>query len=203
MKKKSKRRGRKPNKVPVARQEQSTPKAAEALTHQRLRKTLKVALGFAITALGLMGTINGIWGPPWPTRPTIVPGTPSFGSPFDVPFRVTNRSAIFWLSNLEINCQFKWIRTTQAAFRNSGAAAIGSPQALGPLESRPYTCPLRGIVSVDAVDAADQRIVEAQISFKSEYDTFFSKRRATSESEVFTLNTATSPAQWNAGTPLR
>jgi hypothetical protein len=170
-------------------------------------------IAFLVASIGLVGSIYGIWGPPWPTEPVFAPGNASLGSPFDVPFLVTNKSALFRLNNLSIICEIiafeaissdgkAGIRTAPNA-RETKILARGVNPFLAAGESRPFTCPIRGLMILGAnrEDAAD-KVTKAQIMFISEYD-FILFWHAKSTSGVFTLNTSTTPPQWMPGEPLK
>ena len=61
-----------------------------------------------VGTVGLVASVYQIQGgPPWPVGPVFVPGFPSAGNAFDVPFTVTNKSAFFSLRHLEILCGFE------------------------------------------------------------------------------------------------
>ncbi len=86
-----------------------------------------------------------------------------------------------------------------------GVFATIAPQAsnpvLEPQASASYTCPAGNHLRLDNRDAIDS-INGSQVYFTSEYDTrFFGRSR--SQSEIFTLDTHTSPPQWLFGKPLK
>jgi hypothetical protein len=182
-----------PNKVPI-----------ESTSPSHLGSASKWAIGTGVALLGFIASVDQIWGPPWPTRPAFSPGVPS-GSPFDVPFKVENKSAFFEFSNLTISCELLRFRAegeTGSVIQGTARIEARGTNRLAPLQSAPYTCPLRGIMRVGGSDAAD-KIIYAQVVFRSEYDAPLLWGRLQAESAVFTLNTSTAPPQWNEGRPLK
>ncbi len=188
----------------------------EALTappermHRRLWLAAKVIVGFFVSAIGLVGSMYGISGPPWPVEPVFSPGLPSAGSPFDVPFSVTNKSAFFDIWNFRIKCHIH--RATFAADAEDGSRlemneilldlTITNP-ILAAGETDSYICPVRPLIVVGKRSAADAHLEGVVISFQSEYDAEILKGRHRAESGTFTLNTRTNPPQWMSGKLLR
>jgi hypothetical protein len=166
---------------------------------QRLRLISRWLLGTAIATIGFVGSIVGIWGPVWPTDPSFLPGLPSSGSPLDVPFTVTNKSALFRADQLEISCGLHAIKTRGgSSFVGFSIGASGS-NALQAGESRPYTCPFSQVFQL-----RDDQISEAKIEFWGRYASVVPRRDGqTFSSGVFTLNSHTVPPQWTMGEPLK
>jgi hypothetical protein len=184
------------------------PGESPAPLHRRLWRGAKVAAAFFAAVVGVLGVGYEVWGPQWMTAPTFFPGSPSFGSPFDVPFIVTNKSALFRLSNLTISCEirFKAEGPSGSVVEKVGddfskISARGVNKELKAAGTSWFTCPLRGIARVDGFDAAD-RITSAQVAFSSEYDSLL-WGRSKARSDEFTLNTETTPPQWTAGSRLK
>jgi hypothetical protein len=172
---------------------------------RRFLRTVEWILGIPLAVLAF---VYAVWGPPWPTEPSFAADPPSLGSPFDTPFIVTNKSALFDIANLAITCRLLKFEAKDPAI---GAAIIGSEpsqieaRGVNPIlratKSRPFTCPFRGLMFVGTGDAAD-RLTAAQIEFVSVYDrTWFWTVKSTSD--VFTLNTSTMPPRWLPGEPLK
>jgi hypothetical protein len=171
--------------------------------HRWMGKWVKWAVGtpLAVMAFGLTAVIN-VWGPPWPTEPVFAPGLPSAGSPLDVPFAVTNKSALFAITNLQITCIAVQIDTAplNIRFKDIGFAVLDS-SALEVTNSSPHTCTFNRTVIL----APNSRLSAAQIKFVSRYNFPWPWEKAkakTVESDIFTLNTKTSPLQWMQGKPL-
>ncbi len=183
------------------------PQAPPAPRHRRFLQIAKAIVG---TPLAVVAFVYAVWEPPWPTKPTFSPSSPSFGSAIDVPFIVTNKSAWFDLSNLTIECRIMNLLAegpTGAAVRQAPGiyttiAARGVNKSLAQTASAPFTCPFRGRIGVDVGDAADQ-IKRVSVAFASEYDSPFFLGRTTSVSQTFSLDTATMPRRWVPGEPLR
>jgi hypothetical protein len=156
--------------------------------------------------------VSGVWGPPWPTEPSFSPNTASFGSALDVPFIVENKSSLFALSNLRIICHPVSLVArgpTGAEITIGDNVTIGPPparamviNALPPMTSTSFACPIRGAIVVDGKDAAD-RTIKARLSFISEYDSRLFWGRSRTESGVFSLDTATIPQQWVPWVPIK
>jgi hypothetical protein len=172
-------------------------------THRRMGKWVKWVVGtpLAVVAFGLTVVIN-VWGPPWPTEPVFAPGQPSAGSPLDVPFTVTNKSALFAITSLQITCIAVQIDTGPPyfKFKDIGFAVLGS-STLEVTKSGPQTCAFNSTVILDP----NSKLLAAQIKFASRYESPWPWEKAktkTVESDIFTLNTKTSPPQWMQGKPL-
>jgi hypothetical protein len=192
-------------------QSRQTPAKSQVRMHRRLWLGTKVTVGFFVGLIGLVGSIYGMWGPPWPTEPEFALASPSFGSSFDVPFSVLNKSALFALDNLSISCVLLRLRAGGPGAQVSTAEGLSFDQAPKILArgtnlipaggSRPYVCPLRGFVRVGDKDAADV-VQEAQIGFLMEYDARLWRGRKQTREGPFTLETKTIPPQWVKGAPL-
>jgi hypothetical protein len=155
--------------------------------------------------VGTVGFVASVYqiegGPPWPVAPTFVPGSPSSGDPFDVPFTITNKSAFFSLNHLEILCGLENVRTDVKSGASQFSITVSDGKAsLGPLQSGTYTCPLMRAIKF----AGATRLEEATIAFLTRYDSRLPwGGRAQSESDFFSLNAKTVPPQWTVGRPIR
>jgi hypothetical protein len=148
--------------------------------------------------LSIAANVVQIWGPFWPTSPDFSPVSLSFGSSFDVPFVVTNRSVIYGLNNLKLACDLISVRTDRNInITNINVAIAESSNYLPPQGTSSYTCPFNKTITVIG------NLTEAAIKFTSEYDSRLWWGKTKTSSEVFTLNTHTVPAQWMRGVPLR
>jgi hypothetical protein len=176
---------------------------AKAKQRQRILHITEFAFG---SALAIFGLVYSFLGPPWPTAPTFAPLQPSFGSPFDAPFAVSNKSILFGITDLAIECNLLELSAGMSSKISGGPgiiAARGPNKFLGASKTGTFTCPMRGVFKLDGIDAADSTL-SAQISFTSKYDSpWFWESKTTSTSETFTLNTATMPRQWTPGAPLK
>jgi hypothetical protein len=151
--------------------------------HRVLWRAVKAVFGFVVVLVGLIGGAYTMWGPPWPTEPGLVPGAPSFGSPLDVPFTVTNKSSVFSIKNLHISCHGYEIKVVPPNFGSPapGGGTLGGWAIEGftfsvpgnadlmPGETRPYTCVFNSVMR-GVSNQTGYRIVEADIAFVSEYD---------------------------------
>jgi hypothetical protein len=152
-------------------------------------------------------TVFGFFGPPWPKEPIFDPALPSSGSPFDVTFNGTNKSSVFSLPNLSVDCTLVCFK-----FKGRGGSAIASlkpssvfvtgigPRQLKADQTLPFMCNLRGVFGADGIDAADG-LPTIAIAFRSEYDNpwWLWFRRKTTQSDTFSLNTKAVPPQWVRG----
>jgi hypothetical protein len=157
---------------------------------------------FVVGLAGLIASVVQIWGPFWPIEPAFAPGMPSSGFALDIPFTVSNKSALFSIKRLNINCGLHSVTTANGGrFENFGVSALGG-QAIAPAESRPYSCPLTTMI----LGLSNEKITEGVIEFSSEYDSPWPwpwNKRKRSSSGLFTLNTKTIPPQWMSGVPLQ
>jgi hypothetical protein len=161
----------------------TTPAQPQARMHRVLWRAVKAVFGFVVVLVGLIGGAYTMWGPPWPTEPSFVPGAPSFGSPLDVPFTVTNKSSVFSIKNLHISCHGYEIKVVPPNFGSPapGGGTLGGWAIEGftfsvpgnadlmPGETRPYTCVFNSVMR-GVSNQTGYRIVEADIAFVSEYD---------------------------------
>lgn len=164
-----------------------------------IRGVVSAGIAAALAVVGQTANVLGIWGPPWPTEPVFSPGAPSAGSPFDVPFLVTNKSAFFPIKELSINCRLIFVETAHNNRIFNSAVAVHAANLIEPMQMRPYTCPFNRMINFE-----NDQITAAQIEFRSEYKSpwpFLSK--ATATSEVFTWNPRTVPPHWAIGIPMQ
>jgi hypothetical protein len=172
----------------------------------------------AFVALSVfLGVVGGAYtiaeGPPWPTTPLFSAQVPSFGSPFDAPFDVTNKSGLFDIHNLTIHCEIisllaKRITVTDDFKGKLLIPASGPNPVLRATQTAPFTCPfLRALDGVGlGRDAADSPR-KARILFVAEYDSPWKwipwVRPRWDTASDFTLDTNTQPPRWVPGIPLR
>ena len=97
----------------------------------------------ALAILALATAFYTFIGPFWPTEPEFSPSYPSNGSPFDVPFDVTNRSGVFAIHDLSISCGLIGVKTTyNSHFHDFSVGSTGN-NYLRELSSQVYMCPLQ------------------------------------------------------------
>ncbi len=168
----------------------------------KYRRFLRMAEWILGPPLALLAFVYGIWGPPWPTEPTFVPGAPSFGSALDVPFIVTNKSVLFPIKKLHILCSAYRIDVGPPNWSIQGISfSVPGVADLAPGQSRPYTCAFNNVMR--GPNGERMGVRAATIAFNSEYDSSWPwKARAKAESGKFTLDTKTVPPQWMTGEPL-
>jgi len=168
-------------------------------------RSAKWIFGVVLVAAGGVATLDTLLGGRiWPTAPSFVPGYPSSGFAWDVPFTVSNKSALFPVNHLVIKCWIHSIQSKKGGSFREFTVGIAGENSLASLQSAPYTCPFSTIFPNLTLEP-DDKITEAIIEFGSEYESRvpFSKNRDPVFSGPFTLNTKTTPPQWVAGRPLR
>jgi hypothetical protein len=78
------------------------------ITVRRIRLSLArnaSRIGAAATGLtAIVGTVYGVWGPPWPTSPEIRTSGVDPSSAFAFPFRMVNRSVLFRMHIDQVDC---------------------------------------------------------------------------------------------------
>ncbi|MDA8247590.1 MAG: hypothetical protein M0Z28_00270 [Rhodospirillales bacterium] len=67
-------------------------------------KLLKLICAIFIGGMGLSASIDQIWGPFWPTTPNIYPASNDPGSPFSLPFSISNKSILFSYTSVVADC---------------------------------------------------------------------------------------------------
>jgi hypothetical protein len=154
-------------------------------------------LAGAIFLAGLAATIAALWGPIWPTAPVFLPGLPSSGEPFDIPFTVKNNSVLFPIKNLTLRCHVVFARTDRNNRDIDSTFAVNDRTLLDTNESRPFICPLTRVLGNFGL------MIEGRIYFSAEYESPwpFSDGKYM-DSEVFTLNSKSIPPRWDIGTPI-
>lgn len=180
-----------------------TKKSSEQ-SHRRLWLAARATFGILMSLAGIALGVYAFEGPPWPTEPTFVPGSPSFGSPFSVPFTITNKSAVVDLNRLEIRCGIA--TKIQGEPPAGGTLQQGEPghpafvSVTGPhsqleaTETRSYTC---AFAQLSIYVGPNPKITFAEMTFESEYDSWLPwGGRKIVRSPIFELDTSTVPPQW-------
>lgn len=182
-----------------------TPRPSEPplSRHRHPWRATKWTLGAGVAVIGLVASIAGIWGPVWPTDPVFSPNAPSFASPLDVSFVIQNKSILFTVNNPKLSCRIFSFHTEDNRVNIDGGGlrvqVTDAPSAtkIKPEGFASYVCP------INQLKFPGTTIKDAKLSFIVEYDSIVPQHRTTTESQVFTLNTSTVPAQWTPGEPLR
>jgi hypothetical protein len=155
--------------------------------------------------LAVVVAVYTFWGPPRPTEPSFDLGFPSLGSPLDVPFSVANKSALFAINDLTIECGMEYFQGKNrlggpTILREVGSSLIVKGQTLRALETRSYVCPLKKFIRI----VPEPQIEKATIGFVSTYNSRWPwAGTSKSISDRFTLNATTIPPQWTRGAPLQ
>jgi hypothetical protein len=170
--------------------------------------------GLSVGAITLAAAFDQFVGRPWPTEPAFSPGAPSFGSPFAVPFSITNKSGVSDLKNLSIKCGLASRiegepprggtliqgRPGQPVFVTVLDGGGGGAGKLPAGETRSYTCAWTAL-RIDV--GPNPKIVFAEMTFESEYESPWPwGGRKIVRSPTFFLDGNTVPPQWKAA-PLR
>jgi hypothetical protein len=164
-----------------------------------LRSARQMVMALVVLVL-LAGMALGVWS----LRPT-----PSYssedltaGSPFDVTFRVENKSPWFALANLKISCVLAHVRASGIPPTLIGANDVrfqaGNGSGLEPGESATFTCPFRTLIghAINDDPAIAQR---AEIYFRGQYDVpLLGSLRMSDNSVPFFLNTRVLPPRWTS-----
>jgi hypothetical protein len=175
------------------------PQPQTTRPHRRLFQATQWAIGLAAAIVGLLASLDALWGPVWPTTPLFSPGYPSFGSPFSIPFSVTNRSEIFTIHNIDIHCGIKRITTsTNGDFSDFSAklSTINNSILFG--STNTYICPF----DIMFKSPPGSKIIYAKSTIWGTYSSPWPWPFDTPikfDGGFFTLNTLTSPAQWMVG----
>jgi hypothetical protein len=126
---------------------------------------LGAVIAFAIALVGLVASIDGIWGPIWPTTPDIHPGPPDPVSPFAVPFTIKNRSVLFNIKSASIVCLVDSLNAKNPGiFLTNNRIRVTWEFTLNPEETRPFSCEIS--IPFNSVEEVVMRFsVEYQINF--------------------------------------
>lgn len=157
---------------------------------------VKWAAIFVAGVLGLVASIVAIWGPVWPTKPSIDVGPPSSEGPFSVSFQVTNASVLFPLQHLTLLCGIYYIHTDHHQSMEGGfSLTAGGDNTLPPGESRPYKCE-------SILNFGGARIIGERITIRGTYDLpVFGHFKF--ESAAFNWDSNSNPPRWVRGDPLK
>jgi hypothetical protein len=126
-------------------------------------RIIKWICASSLSVFFVVMSIYGLLGPPWPTAPSFSPGIPSIGSPFDIPFTVTNKSVTFPINELVITCNLNDVKTNASTISNI-SVRVTAKNVLEAGLSAPYTCPFGSFF----VGYPFGKIIYAQITFSSE-----------------------------------
>lgn len=166
--------------------------------YRRLLKIVEWTLGPPAVLFGIVASIYGVWGPIWPTVPVFSPIVPSFGSPYDIPFSVSNKSILFPVKNLQIMCHLPFFNDSRQNRWTDTRVWATAANHLPPSTTQSYVCPFSR-----NIDLGGAQIVDASIDFQMEYDSPWPwSGRVKNTSSIFTLSN-TQPRAWTPGIPLR
>jgi hypothetical protein len=191
--------------TPAASIQTSVPPESKS-KQPKYRRFLRIAEWSLGPPLAVLAFVYGIWGPPWPTEPIFAPGAPSFGSPFAVPFNITNKSALFDMNNLSISCGLA--SRIQGEPPTGGTVGFGQPgkpifgsiagasSRLKAGETRSYTCAAAAL-RIDV--GPNPKILFAEMTFESQYDSpwRWGDKKIVRSPTLF-LDMATIPPQWKS-----
>lgn len=159
--------------------------------------------GALIVLVGLISAFVTIFGPLWPTAPSFEPGAPSLGSAFNIPFKITNDSALVPITGLTFKCHLlsaRWSFKEFSAEANveDGWTDWSHPNRLERRKSAPYTCRF-----ANAFNFAGP-LVSAQMEIVATYNSpWGGSESVTEKSDIYTWNSLTNPPQWMTGVPLK
>lgn len=171
------------------------PKSVPTPTHRRWFAAAKLATLFGVGAIGLVASIDAIWGPIWPTAPLIDVGAPSSDGPLSVPFQVTNASILFPLHHLKLKCGIDYLQTARGRGIEKLFIEASGDNDLGTSHTAPYKC-------APIFNFGKTHFVAGRIYIWGSYETpIFGKRSF--QSVPFTWDSTSSPPRWLKGTPLK
>jgi len=163
------------------------------------RRTLRTLEWIFGPPLAGVGIVYAVYGPIWPTVPVFLPGLPSYGSPFEVPFSITNKSVLFTIHNLTVDCDLIYVETSAHSSYSNFSVSMNIKHRLLPTRTDTYTCPFNTFF-----DTRGQTIETAVISFTTVYDSPWPWGGRTGlTSGNFTLKSSTTPPQWTVGNPIQ
>jgi len=183
---KSRARIRNPNRKPL-------PPSPRPIRSKFLRRVGR-GVSAGVVLLGLIASVDQIWGPPWPTQLDFDPGPPDASLPFDVPFTVRNRSTVFDATAVQLGCLLEKVE-----FRNGGRLIDDLVVGTGPTEiargdQRPFRCWFP--FEPQQVKVAVMRIIASY-----DHHRLFGWRTQM-RSEPFVWDTKATPARWVKGNPI-
>lgn len=162
-----------PAKLPPIPQQQSQPTPP----HRKWTQAAVWVASAVITAMGLVATIASIWGPIWPTYPDVRPAGSDPGSPFSLPFSITNRSIIFGHGAAKTTCIVIQMKTMEDATLTNVRLGIWLPKEIGPAESANVSCGIRvppnDVISVEMEISLEYRV--RLLGFDLWHTTYLSK----------------------------
>ena|GEM_PF-4860984 len=165
-------------------------------------------VAFVALSIGVISGLSDILGGPlWPTPPTFSPGLPSSGSPLAVPFDVTNKSSLFDIQNLKIDCGLigrieNDVGGVIVFGKGDRPAFITISDAFNWLPAgatRSYTCPFAAPWMINGM--THPKIQFLQMTLRSNFDPHWWVKGPIDA--IFALDTLTSPPQWKGGSPLK
>ena len=160
-----------------------------------------LAIVLVVGSIGFVASVNGLFGPFWPTVPVFSLGSPSSGSPFDIPFSIANNSILFPLTNFVVKCEVSDVTTmNNNKFDNVSFQILGTYR-IEAAHARPYTCPFTRTFALGG-----DKVLSAKLHILTGYNNplyFWRSVQKITKSEAFYLNGATNPPQWSIGESMR
>lgn len=161
---------------------------------------------FACKLLGVSLLLYGaweIWAATWP-EPSFSVGAPSYGSPFDISFDVTNTSRFIDMREMVINCKLidPTISTKYVENLHIQGTTLGTGDAstLKAASVRSYPCPFG--LTIGRMLNSDYVVLSGRIQFVVNYSILYGLISLTYQSDEFSLDTNTIPPRWTPGTPM-
>jgi hypothetical protein len=137
-------------------------------------------------------------------EPTFSPGDPSFGNPFDIPFDVTNGSILFDMRHVSIECVLVSPRISTDYAKNvvfdGTTVSTGSVSTLEAGKTRSHKCPFSA--TLGRTFNSEYAILSGQIQFSTRYRILYGLVALSARSDLFSLDTETSPPRWTPGAPM-
>ena len=166
--------------------------------HLRARLAIKLIGVFALASVAWGASIYAIWGPLWPVEPTFSPTSPSSETPFDIPFTVENKSALFSIEELFITCRIISLNTKENKQVLHSHVTI-PVTSIERLQSRRYVCPYNWILNSKG-DTITEALIELHGEYRSSWPLFI---KGTANSGLFSWNISPGLPHWSAGMPAQ
>ena len=105
----AKKTGSKSKEPSTQQTQQRVRQSPQRRVHQHLIHASKWIVRGVLGLLAVVGSVYGIWGPPWPTAPEIHPQDVLNGSSLILPFKIQNKSIFFPITDAEMTCGVDWL----------------------------------------------------------------------------------------------
>jgi hypothetical protein len=165
-------------------------------TKTRGQKALLLVRGLLVFVLGVVGLIASVdtmWGPIWPTGLDLEPSPPDFSQPFSSPMVVTNRSVVFPMVDVIFDCRMPKVEDRNGNTFDGAHTWTGKISIVKAGESTTFKCnwPVNDVSSI--VSAKETIESRGTIRF------LFWRRRIKQSHGPFRWDTTVNPPRWYKG----